>query len=414
VALFALFALLLYAALRGEPGRGFRAQSFPGRDGCGAGATPGRERVVSEPFLREGQRPEGCERFTAFAVVERRRLTSFELVSLGSARLRVDGRLLVQLRATGRLGHAQGELWLARGVHTLEVEQQHGAGPSYLRVHEDDLADSHFKYGLPPLESQRYFVDRGRAQAALDAGHAPARPGRALLAFLAWVLAAACIWLASRARHDRALPLSDFAIACALTVVALFVRVRGIPRQDVAWDELTYTLAGRHFVRNLQLGDFAREAFRYNYYHPPLAKWLYGLGYALGAQDGARMVSAVLSAASIGLCYGVGKLLFGRRVGFGAAAIAAWLPGLVAHARLSGLESVLVFFWLLSLLASLCWLRAVEAEAGEPGAAYVPAFFSGACAALACGARLTAVWIAPLSLLVLVLPRRLSRGLRAR
>jgi 4-amino-4-deoxy-L-arabinose transferase-like glycosyltransferase len=332
--------------------------------------------------------------------VDRRRRSVFELESLGAGKLSIDDRLIIDRRDRSTKPTTRGTAELTTGVHRIELEHVHATGSAYLRIREHDLNEPHFEYSLPPLETQRFFVDAARAESALQRGLPHRKPGRALLAFALFTAAGACGWLAYRLSTRRARvsppPLLDFALASALSVLALCVRAARIPTQDFAWDEIAYAIAGRHMLRNLQLGDYSHDAFRWNYYHPPIGKWFYGLGWELGGHDGARFGSALLSALSVGFVYGVAKLLYGRRIAVGAGAVAVFVPGLVAHARLTGLESVLVFFWMASLLAAICWTRTAGNSAGASS------FIAGATAVWAIGTRMTAVWLLPLLAVIFV------------
>ena len=390
-------AALLRGTLPRPPGQGFVAQRWQGEGGC----DPGRPSVAShtyEPYLALSPPSPGCGHWTAFMAVDRRRRSVFELESIGAAKLLIDDRLIIERRDRHAKPSTRGTAELETGVHRVELEHVHTAGSGYLRIREHDLNEPHFEYSLPPLETQRFFVDAAHARSALHRGLPHRKAGRAWLAFALFAAAFVCGWLAYRFSARRARisppPLLDFALASALSVLALCVRAARIPTQDFAWDEIAYVIAGRHMFRNLQLGDYSHEAFRWNYYHPPIAKWFYGLGWELGGHDGARVGSALLSALSVGFVYGVAKLLYGRRVAIGAGAVAVFLPGLVAHARLTGLESVLVFFWMASLLAAICWARSPNNGAGPSP------FIAGAAAVLAIGTRMTAVWLLPLLALI--------------
>jgi len=418
LALVALPAALWLTLDRSPPGQGFRVQRAHALDACGVREHAPTTAIVAEPFAPRRDGAEGCERYEAFAVVRRARRSAFELVVGGRAELRVDERLVLVQRNPSGLRSVRAEVALSPGIHRVTIVHTHAAGEAYLRVHEDDVSDSHFEYGLPPLDRGRYFVDEDRARAALRGPSSRASPLRALLAGAALFGAGLCAWLAHRVRAGQPLPRPDLALALAVSSLALFVRARGIPAQDLAWDELAYTLAGRHYVRNLRLGDFAAEAFRNNFYHPPLAKWIYGFGFELGGQDGARMLAALLGAAAVGFGYATARVLFDRSVASIGAAISAFLPGLVAHARLTGLETPLVFFWSASLLAGACWLTSADRPRpalARPGLLLAPAFIAASCAVLAAAVRLTAIWIAPVLLLVLALGwPQLTRRERAR
>ena len=110
-------------------------------------------------------------------------------------------------------------------------------------------------------------------------------------------------------------------------------------------------------MSNLVLGDFYAEAWRANYEHPPLMKWVLSIGDVLGGLDGARVEGAVLSALAAALLFVFGRLTFGRRVGAVAGALAVFLPLWVAYGRIVSHESVILVWWTASMLAVACWME---------------------------------------------------------
>jgi 4-amino-4-deoxy-L-arabinose transferase-like glycosyltransferase len=141
-------------------------------------------------------------------------------------------------------------------------------------------------------------------------------------------------------------------------VVALTARVWGLGAAGQTWDEDEYWSSGRNYVDNLFAGDFSDRAWAWNQQHPPVTKYLAGVG-AL-ADDGftaARIIFAVLGAGACVLAFAAGRRLFGGRAGFFAGMTCALLPHLVGHGRIVGHETPSVFFWTLAV-----WLALAAAD----------------------------------------------------
>jgi 4-amino-4-deoxy-L-arabinose transferase-like glycosyltransferase len=141
-------------------------------------------------------------------------------------------------------------------------------------------------------------------------------------------------------------------------VVAVGIRLWGLGGTGQTWDEDEYWSAGRNDVQNLFEGDFSNLAWSWNQQHPPVTKYLAGVG-AL-AEDGytaARLLFIACSAGACVLTFAVGRRLFGGRAGFLAGMTAALLPHLVAHGRIVGHETPSVFLWALAV-----WLALAAAD----------------------------------------------------
>lgn len=116
------------------------------------------------------------------------------------------------------------------------------------------------------------------------------------------------------------------------------------------WDEDTNWAAGKNYVSNVLTMDFGRAAWRWNFEHPPITKYI--LGAAAHWQDGfacARSMAALCVAMACALLVLIGQRLFSLRVGAAAGAIAALTPALMAHARVAGHESVSLLWWALCM-----------------------------------------------------------------
>ena len=140
----------------------------------------------------------------------------------------------------------------------------------------------------------------------------------------------------------------------AIFVGAVAVRWIDLSGFGQAWDEDTNWAAGRNYITNLLGLDFRAASWSFNYEHPPIMKYLDGIGAQFADGYGpARALSAIWIALGCALLVPIGARLFRLRVGVLAAAIAALLPPLVAHGQIVGHESPTVLWWSLGILLAL-------------------------------------------------------------
>ena len=98
----------------------------------------------------------------------------------------------------------------------------------------------------------------------------------------------------------------------------------------------------------------APRSWQWNFEHPPVMKYLDGIGAQFADGFGpARALSAIWIALGCALLVPIGARLFSLRVGVLAGAIAALLPPLVAHGQIVGHESPTVLWWSLGILLAL-------------------------------------------------------------
>lgn len=394
-------ALALPGWVQPSPGSGFRRELRPG---CG------EPRVSSwGPEPVELRAVGGCVRWEAHLALDRARVFDFVLESEGQAALVLDGARVIDDREPHGRRERSARRTLDAGVHTVVVE----GGPAlrYLRLFERDRTGPYNEWIPAPLDRARYYRTPEDAHRALAAGRVvrPERMSLSLLFAALLALGGTLAWLAWRARRGSA-PWQDALVAALLGGVAVAVRAWAIPSQDVLWDELAYLLSGDHMVRNAMLGDWSKEAFRFNFEHPPVAKWIYGVGGLLGGHAGARALGAALQGAAVAFTYGLGRLLFRRPlVAATGAGVLCFLPHVVGHGRLSGLESPVLFFTTAATLAIACWVGSIQR--GRPRHGLIG--WAALLAVLGMGARMTAIWTLGLVFLVGVgaYRRALRRGL---
>jgi len=193
------------------------------------------------------------------------------------------------------------------------------------------------------------------------------RPGRSLgdglfaLAIVLVLIALGCyVWRDGLRRVDRRV-----AVACAAVFVfALSIRLVDLNGAGRTWDEDVNWSAGRNYVTNVLSLDFDQASWRDNYEHPPVMKYVAGIGAQLtDGYTGARALSALMVALACALLVPIGRRLFSLRVGILAAIIAALTPHLIAHSKIVGHEAPTVLLW--TLLLWLC-LRAHDPGPDEP------------------------------------------------
>jgi 4-amino-4-deoxy-L-arabinose transferase-like glycosyltransferase len=157
----------------------------------------------------------------------------------------------------------------------------------------------------------------------------------------------------------------DVLAGAAVFSAALAMRFWRFGEFGQTWDEDCYWSGGRNYLVNLARLDFRPDSWAWNHEHPPVAKYLIGL--AALWHDGygpARAMEALLGAATCALVFRIGRDLFSRRVGLGAALLYAFLPPAVAHSQITGLETPSTFF---ATLAFHGFVRGHYLRAGVAG-----------------------------------------------
>lgn len=149
---------------------------------------------------------------------------------------------------------------------------------------------------------------------------------------------------------DRKTVLATVAIFAA----GLALRLLDLGGAGQTWDEDVNWSAGRNYVTNWLSGDFAQASWQWNYEHPPVMKYIAGIGAQFADGYGpARALSAILMALGCALVVLIGRRLYSLRVGVLAGAIAALSPHLIAHGKIVGHEAPTVLWWTLAIWLSL-------------------------------------------------------------
>ncbi len=152
----------------------------------------------------------------------------------------------------------------------------------------------------------------------------------------------------------RSVERSTWIAVASVIGLALASRIIGIGDQGQTWDEDVNWSAGRNYITNLLSLDFRDASWRWNYQHPPVMKYLAGIGAQFSDGYGpSRVLSAIVVAIACGLLVPIGERLFRLRVGVLAGVIAGLTPHLIAHSQVVGHEAPTVFFWALAVWLAL-------------------------------------------------------------
>ena len=136
--------------------------------------------------------------------------------------------------------------------------------------------------------------------------------------------------------------------------LALAVRLYDLGGAGQTWDEDTYWSSGRDYVQNLVRGDASDGAWVWNFEHPPVSKYLAGLGGLWhDGFGGARAVSALVMALACATLVAIGARLDRVATGVAAGVVAALTPHLVGHGQVVGHEAPTALAWALALWTSL-------------------------------------------------------------
>jgi 4-amino-4-deoxy-L-arabinose transferase-like glycosyltransferase len=189
------------------------------------------------------------------------------------------------------------------------------------------------------------------ARATFDAPGTSRLDGAIALGLLATLVGALC-WLARR--RLAAVSRATWLAMASVFVAGVAVRWFDLGGFGQTWDEDANWCAGRNYITNLVGLDFAERSWLWNYEHPPIMKYLAGIGAQLADGFGpARALSAIWIALGCALLVPIGARLFRPRIGALAAAIATLLPAMVAHGQIVGHEAPTVLWWSLAILLSL-------------------------------------------------------------
>jgi 4-amino-4-deoxy-L-arabinose transferase-like glycosyltransferase len=252
-----------------------------------------------------------------------------------AVRLFIDGHEVVHGQ-----GRQSARLIYVPGVHDLRLE---GAADVRLLWHPPGRRGPLERVPASSVSPQ----PKGSAHFGSDAGASRRDAAIASLIVLIW-LALAIYLLRPRLDKQRAL------LYGGIFVLAVAARAGGISSAGQTWDEDEYWCAGKNYVENVLALDFHDRDWRDNFEHPPLTKYVAGVG-ALW-QDGfgvAHLLFILMSALTCVLAAAVTWRLFSPRAALFAGMITALTPHLIGHARVVGHETPSTFLWALAVWLAL-------------------------------------------------------------
>jgi 4-amino-4-deoxy-L-arabinose transferase-like glycosyltransferase len=182
---------------------------------------------------------------------------------------------------------------------------------------------------------------------------AGARPLDGMIAALILlVIAASCLVLARE--RLRRVPREVWLAFGAVLVIGVVVRWIDLGGFGQTWDEDVNWAAGRNYITNILSLDLSPGSWMWNFEHPPVMKYLAGVGAQFADGFGpARALSAVWIALGCALLVPIGARLYSLRTGILAGGIATLLPQLVGHGQIVGHESPTVLWWSLAIVLAL-------------------------------------------------------------
>ncbi|HUS32232.1 MAG TPA: glycosyltransferase family 39 protein, partial [Kofleriaceae bacterium] len=187
---------------------------------------------------------------------------------------------------------------------------------------------------------------------------------------------------------------------------ALLVRILGLNAFGQTWDEDVNWGAGRNYITNILSGDLSEGSWIWNFEHPPVMKYLEGIGAQFADGFGpARFLSAIWTSLGCALLVPIGMRLYRLRVGIVAGMIAALLPPLVAHSQIVGHESPTVLWWALAILLAL-------GVHDDPARALTRMCWVGVVVGVAVSSRFVNGLVGPLVLAVVIIMAPAERRLR--
>ncbi len=256
----------------------------------------------------------------------------------GEARLSIDGR---------RVASGAGEQATRRVYPPGVVAVTFQAPPGARLLWHPPGRRGPLEY-VPPSSLSRDPPQR--AEFSPWAGASPI-DGLAALAALAVIGGVLAYWARGPLRRADRRTLAWIAIVFA---AALAVRLVDLNAAGQTWDEDVNWSAGRNYITNWLSLDFSQASWRWNYEHPPVMKYLAGIGAQFADGYGpARAISAIVGALACALLVPVGARLISRRVGILAAGVAALTPHLIAHSKVVGHEAPTMLLWVLAIWAAL-------------------------------------------------------------
>jgi hypothetical protein len=183
-------------------------------------------------------------------------------------------------------------------------------------------------------------------------------------------------------------------------VGALLARIIGLSAFGQTWDEDVNWGAGRNYITNVLSLDLSDGSWIWNFEHPPVMKYLEGIGAQLADGFGpARFLSAIWTSLGCAFLVPIGARLYRLRIGIVAGLIASLLPPLVAHGQIVGHESPTVLWWSLAVLLAL----GVSDEPSSPARVRIRLAWVGVVIGVAVASRFVNGLVGPLALAIVII-----------
>ncbi|MCW4021694.1 MAG: glycosyltransferase family 39 protein [Candidatus Bathyarchaeota archaeon] len=144
-------------------------------------------------------------------------------------------------------------------------------------------------------------------------------------------------------------------LAIAAFLVGYFiVLLNELDYSAVVWDEIPHLYSGLILTQGKLQLYIQSEAF-----YPPLLNLITSIFFrVLGANIfAARLVSVVFSVLSVWAVFEFGYKLYGPRAGLLSSILLASMPGVLWISRMAMIETMLMFFFTVSLLSFFCWKK---------------------------------------------------------
>lgn len=146
-------------------------------------------------------------------------------------------------------------------------------------------------------------------------------------------------------------------LSLLILLIVLIPRVIDLDNPGLTWDAPGYLWAGKTYIANLLSLQLDPEAWKPNWEHPPLAKYLMGISiyalkpYGISEVAAARLPNAVLGALTCLVIYFFLKESYTEWVGALAALTLSFLPRFFAHTRYAALDAPETAFATFSIYA---------------------------------------------------------------
>jgi len=148
----------------------------------------------------------------------------------------------------------------------------------------------------------------------------------------------------------------------AIFLFGFLIRFGVLMQAGEMYDEIAVVRNGEIYLGGIKNLDFSDNIWRINYEHPPVAKYIFGLGGKMEKafpffhrtfdsdfhlDKGyflARMISLFMGLITIFMVYKISRKWFGKNVGLLSAAFLVLMPHFISHNVIAGLETPQAFF----------------------------------------------------------------------